>query len=151
MSFLITKSGIFGFISLALFAVISTSCASKTGKKGTEQKPLNIILIFTDDQGYGDLGCFGGVHINTPHLDKMAAEGVKLTSFYVAAPVCTPSRAALMTGCYPKRINMATGSNFGVLLAGDSKGLHPNEITIAEVLKTRGYATGIMGKWHLGD
>ena len=111
----------------------------------------NFVIIFTDDQGYGDLSCFGGKHISTPRIDQMAAEGSKLTSFYVAAPVCTPSRAALMTGCYPKRIDMATGSNFGVLLAGDKKGLHPDEITIAEVLKTRGYKTGIFGKWHLGD
>ncbi|MFV1996311.1 MAG: sulfatase, partial [Verrucomicrobiales bacterium] len=78
-------------------------------------------------------------------------EGSRLTSFYVAAPVCTPSRAALMTGSYPKRVNMATGSNFGVLLAGDPKGLNPDEITIAEVLKGAGYQTGIFGKWHLGD
>lgn len=111
------------------------------------QKLPNFIIIFTDDQGYGDLGCFGGKHVKTPNLDQMAAEGMKLTSFYVAAPVCTPSRAALMTGCYPKRINMASG----VFLAGDNRGLHPDEITIAEVLKTKGYATGIMGKWHLGD
>jgi len=111
----------------------------------------NFIVIFTDDQGYGDLGCFGGKHVHTPRIDQMAKEGSRLTSFYVAAPVCTPSRAALMTGCYPKRIDMATGSNFGVLLAGDPKGLHPNEITIAEVLKGAGYKTGIFGKWHLGD
>jgi len=81
----------------------------------------------------------------------MAAEGSKLTSFYVAAPVCTPSRAALMTGSYPKRVDMATGSRFGVLLSADSKGLHPNEITIAETLKSVGYKTGMFGKWHLGD
>ncbi|MBG85480.1 MAG: arylsulfatase [Verrucomicrobiales bacterium] len=111
----------------------------------------NFVVIFTDDQGYGDLSCFGATHVNTPHIDRLAREGTKLTSFYVAAPVCTPSRAALMTGCYPKRVNMATGSDFVVVLAGDPKGLHPNEITIAEVLKTRGYATGIFGKWHLGD
>lgn len=111
----------------------------------------NFVLIFTDDQGYGDLGCFGGEHVSTPRIDQMAAEGSRLTSFYVAAPVCTPSRAALMTGCYPKRIDMATGSNFGVLLAGDTKGLNPDEITIAEVLKTVGYQTAIFGKWHLGD
>jgi len=111
----------------------------------------NFVVIFTDDQGYGDLSCFGGKHISTPRIDRMAAEGMKLTSFYVAAPVCTPSRAALMTGCYPKRIDMATGSNFGVLLAGDRKGLNPNEITIAEVLKSAGYKTGMFGKWHLGD
>lgn len=116
-----------------------------------EKKSPNFIIIFTDDQGYGDLGTFGGEHVLTPNIDRMATEGMKLTSFYVAAPVCSPSRAALMTGCYPKRINMATGSKFGVLLAADSKGLHPNEITIAEVLKTKGYATGIIGKWHLGD
>ncbi|MEO0475485.1 MAG: sulfatase [Planctomycetota bacterium] len=111
----------------------------------------NFIIIFTDDQGYNDLGCFGGTHVNTPQIDRMAAEGAKLTNFYVAAPVCTPSRAALLTGCYPRRIDMATGSKHAVLLAGDSKGLNPQEITIAEVLKLAGYKTGIFGKWHLGD
>ncbi len=111
----------------------------------------NFVIIFTDDQGYGDLSCFGGTHVSTPRIDQMAKEGQRLTSFYVAAPVCTPSRAALMTGSYPKRVNMATGSNFGVLLAGDSKGLNPEEITIAEVLKSAGYKTGMFGKWHLGD
>ena len=111
----------------------------------------NFVVIFTDDQGYGDLGCFGGTHVDTPRIDKMAAEGQKLTSFYVAAPVCTPSRAALMTGCYPRRVGMDTGSNFGVLLAADKKGLNPTEITIAEVLKSAGYKTGMFGKWHLGD
>tara|TARA_R110002096_G_scaffold53447_7_gene138846 strand:+ start:1427 stop:2890 length:1464 start_codon:yes stop_codon:yes gene_type:complete len=115
-----------------------------------DEKP-NFVIIFTDDQGYGDLSCFGGEHVSTPRIDQMAAEGSRLTSFYVAAPVCTPSRAALMTGCYPKRVNMATGSNFGVLLAGDTKGLNPDEITIAEVLKSVGYKTGMFGKWHLGD
>ena len=114
------------------------------------EKP-NFVIIFTDDQGYGDLGSFGGDHVSTPRLDQMAAEGIRLTSFYAAAPVCSPSRAALTTGCYPKRINMATGSNFGVLLAGDPKGLHPDEVTIAEVLKSVDYRTGIFGKWHLGD
>lgn len=111
----------------------------------------NFVIIFTDDQGYGDLSCYGADHVSTPRIDQMAKEGARLTSFYVAAPVCTPSRAALMTGCYPKRIDMATGSNFGVLLAGDKKGLNPEEITIAEVLKSAGYKTGMFGKWHLGD
>ena len=123
----------------------STSALDKSSRRP------NFVVIFTDDQGYGDLSCFGGKHVSTPRIDKMASEGTKLTSFYVAAPVCTPSRAALMTGCYPKRIDMATGSNFGVLLAGDGKGLNPDEITIAEVLKGAGYKTGIFGKWHLGD
>lgn len=130
---------------ITLFILCFFGCAQTQSQK--EEKQPNFIVIFTDDQGYGDLGCFGGEHVNTPNIDRMATEGMKLTSFYVAAPVCTPSRAALMTGCYPKRNNMAAG----VFLAGDSRGLHPDEITIAEVLKANGYATGIMGKWHLGD
>ena len=123
----------------------------------SHDKLPNFIIIFTDDQGYGDLGCFGATHVKTPNIDQMAADGIKLTSFYVAAPVCTPSRAALMTGCYPKRIDMARGGildgekPFIVTLAGDPKGLNPDEITIAEVLKSRGYSTGCFGKWHLGD
>ena len=111
----------------------------------------NFVVIFTDDQGYADLSCFGGTHVSTPRIDQMAAEGARLTSFYVAQPLCTPSRAALMTGCYPKRIDMAVGHDFPVLLAADTKGLNPDEITIAEVLKGAGYRTGMFGKWHLGD
>ncbi|MEJ6567761.1 MAG: sulfatase [Akkermansiaceae bacterium] len=130
----------------------TTFLAALTGLAfSAEEKKPNFVIIFTDDQGYGDLSCYGGKHIDTPRIDQMAKEGARLTSFYVAAPVCTPSRAGLMTGCYPKRINMATGSNFGVLLAADKKGLNPTEITIAEVLKTVGYKTGMFGKWHLGD
>ena len=125
-------------------------CCVGSGMAAEPRLP-NFVVIFTDDQGYGDLSCYGSTQVSTPTIDRMAEEGAKLTSFYVAAPVCTPSRAALMTGCYPKRVSMATGSDFVVLLAGDEKGLHPNEITIAEVLKTRGYATGVFGKWHLGD
>jgi arylsulfatase A-like enzyme len=104
------------------------------------------VIIFTDDQGYADVGAFGAVDIQTPNLDRMAERGVKFTSFYVAAPACTPSRAALMTGCYPKRVGLAAG----VLWPGQTKGLNPAEITIAEVLKERGYATACIGKWHLG-
>jgi arylsulfatase A len=114
-------------------------------------RPPNFVIIFTDDQGYGDLSCFGATHVDTPIIDQLAKEGARLTSFYVPAAVCTPSRAGLMTGCYPARVDLATGSTFGVLLAGDPKGLNPSEITIAEVLKEQGYATGCFGKWHLGD
>jgi len=110
------------------------------------EKP-NFIIILTDDQGYADLGCFGGTHVQTPRIDQMAKEGAKLSNFYVAGSVCTPSRAALMTGCYPKRLGLANG----VFLAGDKHGLNTEEITIAEVLKAENYKTGLFGKWHLGD
>lgn len=112
-----------------------------------ETKKPNFVVILTDDQGYADLGCFGGTHVKTPRIDQMASEGAKLTSFYMAGSVCTPSRSALMTGSYPRRISLAKG----VFLAGDKRGLNPDEVTIAEVLKSVGYKTGIFGKWHLGD
>ncbi|MCZ6673118.1 MAG: sulfatase [Verrucomicrobia bacterium] len=133
----------------ATLLVVSTLVIGCSPDK-TQQLP-NFVIIMTDDQGYADLSCFGGQHVYTPNIDRMAAEGMKLTSFYVAAPLCTPSRAALMTGSYPKRVDMAYGTNFVVLLAGDGKGLNPEEVTMAEVLKSAGYKTGIFGKWHLGD
>ncbi|MFP6882162.1 MAG: sulfatase [Roseibacillus sp.] len=118
----------------------AVACCLLGGSLSAE-KP-NIILIFTDDQGYEDLGCFGSKSIKTPNLDRMAAEGLKLTSFY-AQPVCGVSRAALMTGCYPIRIGEP----------GNLKRLHtvphPKEVTMAEVLKSAGYATALIGKWHL--
>ena len=115
------------------------------------EPPPNFVIIFTDDQGYNDLSCYGATHVNTPNIDRMAEEGIRLTSFYVAGPLSSPSRSALMTGSYPKRIGLAEGSRFIVLLSNDKWGLNPEEITIAELLKTKGYATGIFGKWHLGD
>ncbi|MEZ5388108.1 MAG: sulfatase [Prosthecobacter sp.] len=116
-----------------------------------EARPPNFVIIFIDDMGYGDIGPFGSTRNQTPHLDRMAAEGMTLTSFYVAAPVCTPSRAALMTGSYPRRVGLGKGSGHVVLFPGDAHALNPDEITIAEVLKTADYATGCFGKWHLGD
>ncbi len=116
-----------------------------------EVRPPNFVIIFIDDMGYGDIGPFGSKRNQTPHLDRMAAEGMTLTSFYVAAPVCTPSRAALMTGSYPRRVGLGKGSGHVVLFPGDAHALNPDEITIAEVLKTADYATGCFGKWHLGD
>jgi len=112
-------------------------------------RPPNFIIIFADDLGYGDLGCFGHPSIRTPNLDRMAAEGVRLTDFYVAASVCTPSRAGLMTGRYPIRSGMCS-DNRRVLFPDSALGLPAEEWTIAEVLKTAGYATACIGKWHLG-
>ncbi len=112
----------------------------------------NFIVIFIDDMGYGDLGCFGSKVHRTPNIDQMAAEGIKFTSFYVTSGVCTPSRSSLLTGCYPKRVDMHQDSKGRcVLFPAAHKGLNPNEITIAEILKSRGYATCCIGKWHLGD
>lgn len=111
-----------------------------------DQSKPNFVIIFADDQGYGDLGCFGSTKIETPNIDRMAAEGRKFTSFMVASPVCTPSRAALMTGCYPKRVGM----HQHVLFPASKKGLNPDEHTIADHLKAQGYATACFGKWHLG-
>ena len=108
-------------------------------------QPPNIVVIFTDDQGYGDLGSYGHPTIRTPAIDRLAAEGQRWTSFY-AAPVCTPSRAQLLTG----RLAVRTGLAAGVLFPDSPGGLASSEITIAEVLKTRGYATTAIGKWHLG-
>ena len=112
------------------------------GKQSSAARKPNFIIFFTDDQGYNDVGCFGSPNIRTPHFDQMAREGMKLTSFY-AQPVCGPSRAALMTGCYPIRIGEPNNRK------NQHNVLHPKEITIAEVLKKAGYATAIVGKWHL--
>ena len=114
-----------------------------------DSRPPNFVVIFCDDLGYGDLSCFGNPTIRTTHLDQMAHEGMKWTQFYVGASVCTPSRSALMTGRLPCRNGMC--SNRRRVLFPDSKGgLPAEEHTIAELLKTRGYATGCIGKWHLG-
>ena len=107
----------------------------------------NFIIIFTDDQGYGDLSSFGSETIRTPNIDRLATEGRKFTSFLVASSVCTPSRAALLTGSYPKRV----GLHKSVLFPSAKKGLNPEEHTIADHLKAQGYATACFGKWHLGD
>jgi len=112
----------------------------------------NIIVVFVDNFGNGDLGCFGSKLHRTPNVDRLAAEGTKFTSFYVASGVCTPSRAALMTGCYPLRVGMHVSDTGGAVLQPVArKGLNPAEITMAEVLKSAGYATMCIGKWHLGD
>ncbi len=108
-------------------------------------RPPNVVVIFIDDMGYGDIGPFGATKQRTPHLDRMAKEGMKLTSFY-ASPVCSVSRAQMMTGCYGARVSVP-----GVYFPGQSVGLNPAEVTVAERLKEKGYATQMVGKWHLGD
>ena len=126
-------------IFLVLLASVGKSFAAET-----RIRP-NIVVIFADDLGYADIGPFGATKQKTPNLDRMAAEGMKLTSFY-AAPVCSVSRAQLLTGCYGARVSVP-----GVFFPAGPNGLHANELTIAEYLKPLGYATQIVGKWHLGD
>ncbi len=112
----------------------------------TEDKKPNVVIIFTDDQGYQDIGCFGAPDIETPHLDQMAREGIKLTDFYAAQAVCSASRAGLLTGCYPNRIGI-----HGAFMPNSNRGLNLAETTLAEMLKSIDYKTAIFGKWHLGD
>lgn len=119
---------------------------------GLADRPPNIVLILCDNLGYGDIGCYGSQQHRTPFVDQLASEGLRLTSFYSASGVCTPSRAALMTGCYPRRVGMdLTDPDGAVLRPVSPNGLHPRETTIAEILKAKGYATACIGKWHLGD
>jgi arylsulfatase len=126
-----------------LFLVVAfVSCA---GSGGASPPPPNVVLILADDLGYGDLGCYGAKDIRTPNLDRMAAEGVRFTDFYAAQAVCTASRAALLTGCYPNRVGLQ-----GALNHTSTIGINPHELLLSEACKQRGYATAIYGKWHLG-
>lgn len=130
---------------------ICASCSHRTHDASVVAVPPgvlrpNIVLINCDDLGYGDLACYGNAQIRTPHLDQLAREGVRFTDFYAAQAVCSASRAALLTGCYPNRIGLLHA------LPPQSKiGIHENELTMGELLKSHGYATAIYGKWHLGD
>ncbi|MEN0046886.1 MAG: sulfatase [Bacteroidota bacterium] len=122
------------------------NCQISSNEQHKEERPPNIVIIFTDDQGYQDVGCYGSPDIKTPHLDQMAKDGIRFTNFYVSQPVCSASRASLLTGCYPNRLGI-----HGAYSPYVGKGLNPEEETIAEILKPLGYATAIYGKWHLGS
>jgi arylsulfatase A len=135
----------------SIFLTVIVVCLLTSNAGIAAERPPNFVIIFIDDMGYGDIGPFGSTKNATPHLDQMANEGLKMTSFYVGSSVCTPSRAALMTGSYPQRVGLNRGPGHIVLFPGDASGLNPSEITIAEILKDKGYATGCFGKWHLGD
>lgn len=125
-----------------LLILISISAISFVNES---KRPPNVVLIFMDDLGYGDLSCTGAVGYQTPHIDNMAKEGVRFSNFLTAQAVCSASRAALMTGCYPNRIGIS-----GALMPYDKNGINSNETTLAELLKEKGYSTAIYGKWHLG-
>ncbi len=128
---------------LSLLTIAGLVAIQKTPKPN--DRP-NIIVIFMDDMGYGDLSSYGANGYQTPNLDRMASEGIRFTNFLAAQAVCSASRAALLTGCYPNRIGIS-----GALFPKAGKGINPQEVTIAELLKKQGYATGMFGKWHLGD
>ena len=129
---------------LLSLACLSLVVAPSLAVAAADAPKPNVVLIFIDDMGYGDIGPFGNTQWKTPHLDKLAAEGMKFTSFY-ATPVCSMSRACLLTGCYNVRVSVP-----GVYFPNIQKGLHPDEVTLAEIVKPQGYATMCIGKWHLG-
>lgn len=139
------KKAWIGTAGILLLAAGILSWKAREGGKPAQAAPPNVVLIFMDDMGYGDPVCYGGGPYQTPHIDALAASGMRFTNFYVAEAVCTASRSALMTGCYPTRIGM-----FGAIDQNTKIALNPREQTIAEILKARGYATGMVGKWHLG-
>ena len=132
-------------IFLFTFLVFLIPCSTKSHEKQSKKSQPNFVVVFIDDMGYGDIGTQGATGWTTPNLDKMAREGMRFTNFYSAQPVCSASRAGLLTGCYPNRIGIS-----GALFPQDTVGINPNETTIAEMLKEKGYTTAIFGKWHLG-
>ena len=137
------KSILYFLIFVTIFTIVS--CSPKSNEKANKNELPNFVLVFIDDMGYGDIGVYGATGFKTPNLDKMAASGMRFTNFYAAQPVCSASRAGILTGCYPNRIGIS-----GALFPSSNVGINPNETTIAEMLKNKGYTTAIFGKWHLG-
>lgn len=129
---------------VAGFLISATGPIAWSDEKAASRPP-NVVIIFTDDQAYGDVGCYGAKGFKTPNLDRMAAQGIRFTDFYVAQPVCSSSRTALLTGCYPNRVGIV-----GALNPKNTHGIHDDETTIGEICKSRGYVTMAIGKWHLG-
>ncbi len=134
---------IIGGIAAIVSAVLAAAYAQQRG--ADSPPPPNIVIIFIDDMGYADIGPFGATAYKTPNLDRMAAEGRAFTDFHASTAVCSASRASLMTGCYPERVGI-----LGALFPNDRSGLNPDELTLAELCRSRGYATAVFGKWHLG-
>ncbi len=140
-------------IQVTVLFLSCTLLAESTGSSKLERQRMpNFIVIFCDDLGYGDLGCYGSTKNRTPNIDQLAREGKRFTSFYSSSPVCTPSRSSLMTGCYARRIGMHEDfTGHWVLIPRSRRGLAPEETTLPEMLKSIGYTTACVGKWHLGD
>ena len=139
------------FMKLSAVATIAPILGRADDGEGAGKRP-NFVVIFCDDLGYGDIGPFGSTKHRTPNLDRMAAEGRIFTDFYVTSGVCSPSRASLMTGCYPRRVGLHENETGAwVLFPGNKRGLNSEEVTVAEILREAGYATAAVGKWHLGD
>ncbi|MCZ6837089.1 MAG: sulfatase-like hydrolase/transferase, partial [Planctomycetota bacterium] len=133
-------------LCLVMSLILSVNTIASTPNASTDSdKPPNVVIVFVDDMGYGDLGCYGSESHQTPNLDRLATQGMRFTDFYVAQPVCSASRAALLTGCYPNRLGI-----HGALGPNARHGLDEGETTLAELFKSKGYATAIFGKWHLG-
>ncbi len=132
------------YLGIILLVVLLAGCNQTNHQNQKTGKP-NVVIVFIDDEGYGDVGCYGATGFETPNLDRIASKGMRFTNFYSAQPVCSASRAGLLTGCYPNRIGFS-----GALFPNDTIGINPNELTIAEMFKEQGYATACFGKWHLG-